>query len=76
MDCYHCKTELIWGGDHDCEDDEDYAIVTNLSCPKCQSLVIVYWSWGESEKGNKSETCSDNIRTTRYRENHQSTEDC
>ena len=76
MDCYHCKTELIWGGDHDCEDDEDYAIVTNLSCPKCQSLVIVYWSWGESEKGNKSETCSDNIRTTRNRDDHQSTEDC
>lgn len=74
MDCYHCKTELIWGGDHDCEDDEDHAIVTNLSCPKCQSLVIVYW--GESEKGNKSETCSDNIRTTRNRKNHQSIEDC
>ena len=19
MNCWHCKTELIWGGDHDCE---------------------------------------------------------
>lgn len=42
MDCYNCKTELIWGGDHDCEDDEDHLIVTNLSCPKCHSTVIVY----------------------------------
>jgi hypothetical protein len=35
MKCYNCRTELIWGGDHDCEDDEDHAIVTNLSCPNC-----------------------------------------
>ena len=19
MNCWHCQTELIWGGDHDCE---------------------------------------------------------
>ena len=24
MKCWLCKTELIWGGDHDCEEDEDY----------------------------------------------------
>ena len=24
MKCYNCGTELIWGGDHDCEDDEDH----------------------------------------------------
>ena len=35
MNCWHCKTELIWGGDHDIEDeDEDYSMSTNLSCPK------------------------------------------
>ena len=42
MICWHCKTELIWGGDHDTEDDPEYSIVTNLSCPKCNSFVEVY----------------------------------
>ena len=42
MKCWHCNKELIWGGDHDMEDDEDYDIVTNLSCPKCHSAVYVY----------------------------------
>ena len=28
MKCYNCGTELIWGGDHDCEEDEDIWIVT------------------------------------------------
>ncbi len=41
MNCWHCKTELIWGGDHAC-DVEDYSMVTNLSCPKCNSRVLVY----------------------------------
>ena len=44
MKCWHCKTELIWGGDHDIEEeDETYAIVTNLHCPKCLSHVDVYY---------------------------------
>ena len=43
MNCWHCSTELIWGGDHNIEEEnEDYDIVTNLSCPKCHSLVDVY----------------------------------
>jgi formate dehydrogenase maturation protein FdhE len=44
MNCWHCNTELTWGGDHDLEpsDSEDYDIVTNLSCPKCESFVEVY----------------------------------
>ena len=29
MNCWHCKTELIWGGDHDIDHDT-YAMVTNL----------------------------------------------
>jgi hypothetical protein len=48
MKCWHCGTELIWGGDHDV-DEEDYRgdlflIVTNLSCPndECQALVEVW----------------------------------
>ena len=45
--CWHCDCELIWGGDHDTEDNEDYDIVSNLSCPKCHSAVDV---WHPSEK--------------------------
>ena len=45
MECWHRKTTLIWGGDHDIEeeDDEDFSMVTNLSCPNCESLVEVYY---------------------------------
>ena len=42
MNCWHCQTELIWDGDHDTEDNEDYDMVTNLSCPKCHTHVDVY----------------------------------
>ena len=41
--CWNCKAELIWGCDHDLEEeDSDYCIVTHLSCPNCESLVDVY----------------------------------
>jgi hypothetical protein len=43
MNCWLCKTELIWGADHDIsEENEEYDIVTHLSCPKCESFVEVY----------------------------------
>ena len=43
MNCWHCNTKLIWGGDHDIdEEDEQYSIVSNISCPKCDSFVEVY----------------------------------
>jgi len=43
MKCWHCNTKLIWGGDHDMEEEEDeYCMVTNLSCPQCDSFVMVY----------------------------------
>ena len=43
MICWHCNNKLIWSGDHDIEDEEDeYLMVTNLSCPMCESLVLVY----------------------------------
>ena len=44
MNCWHCKTELIWGGDHDIEEESDtWSIVTNLSCPNCQCQIDVYY---------------------------------
>mgnify|MGYP003661740933 FL=1 len=42
MNCWHCDTELIWGGDHDTEDNEEYDMVSNLSCSKCHCHVEVY----------------------------------
>ena len=44
MNCWHCNTQLIWGGDHDIDEDEgmEYDIVTNLTCPKCESYVEGY----------------------------------
>ena len=42
MKCLHCGTELIHGGDHDGEEGDDYDIVSNLSCPKCETYVYVY----------------------------------
>ena len=50
MNCWHCGTELIWGGDHDVEEDEDYDIVSNLSCPQCKSVVYVYHYCGEENE--------------------------
>ena len=47
MNCWHCGNELIWGGDHDTIDNEDYDIVSNLSCPECHCIVDV---WHPSEK--------------------------
>jgi len=44
MNCWHCKTELNWGGDHEIkEESEDYSMVTNLSCPNCNAFVEVYY---------------------------------
>lgn len=43
MKCWHCDKELIWGGDHDEEDDEgNELIVTNLSCFHCDAFVLIY----------------------------------
>ena len=42
MICYWCDAELIWGGDQDTEDNTEYSVITNLTCPKCNSYVEVY----------------------------------
>lgn len=50
MNCWHCNHELIWGGDHDIEEEnEEYTIITNLSCPNCNSYVEVYYPRKEEE---------------------------
>ena len=50
MRCWHCKTELIWGADHDLEDNDEFIMVTNLSCPNCGSYVEVYYPKQKTER--------------------------
>jgi hypothetical protein len=52
MNCWHCKTELIWGGDHDCEDSEDYWFESNFHCPKCNTLVLAYYPREKTNEEN------------------------
>jgi RNase P subunit RPR2 len=43
MNCWHCNTKLIWANDFDIEDEnDDYCMETNLTCPECGSFVVVY----------------------------------
>ncbi len=51
MNCWHCKTDLIWGGDHDVEDSEDFVMETNLSCPNCNSVVYVLLAKDPEDSG-------------------------
>ena len=51
MNCWHCQTELIRGGDHDIEDeDQFYSMVTNLSCQECKANVDVYYPKEENNE--------------------------
>jgi len=43
MNCWHCNHELLWGGDHDLDEEDDYFLmVTNLTCQNCGAFVEVY----------------------------------
>ena len=55
MNCWHCNTELIWGGDHSFEDHgmEGEGIVSNLSCQNCSTFVLVYFDIDKDNKNNK-----------------------
>ena len=44
MKCYWCDSDLIWGGDIDVDESlphEEFSVMTNLSCPRCESQVEV-----------------------------------
>ena len=63
MNCWHCNTELIWGSDFDGADygcEEEYSIVTNLTCPKCESFVQVYYPNKEINYGFFERNCKRN----------------
>jgi len=59
MNCWHCGSELIWGGDHDYEDgdgiEEGSGIVSNFSCPSCPAVVYVYLPLEEEESTETAE---------------------
>ncbi len=47
MNCWHCKTELIWSSDYSMEDindgeESEYDFFTILNCPKCLSYYEVF----------------------------------
>jgi hypothetical protein len=43
---------MIIGGNHDCEDEEDYLIVTNATCPECGGFLLFYTPKDGSEYRN------------------------
>jgi hypothetical protein len=54
--CPICGSELIWGGDHDIEEESDeYTIVSNLSCinKECEAFVEVYHQKRERKSKKK-----------------------
>jgi|TARA_R100000742_G_C4165296_1_gene5439 hypothetical protein len=53
MKCWHCNSEVIWGGDHDYEDYgmEGEGIVSNLSCSECNAFYLCYL--GEEDEEEK-----------------------
>ena len=58
MNCWHCGHDLTWGGDHDIDEDQtylfgEYSIVTNLTCPNCDTYVLVYYPREEEEDDKK-----------------------
>lgn len=54
MLCWHCGSEIIWGGDVDISHEDDtFAIETNLHCPSCESEYIIYYPKKEVEKNVK-----------------------
>tara|TARA_R100000742_G_C4164454_1_gene4888 strand:+ start:272 stop:454 length:183 start_codon:yes stop_codon:yes gene_type:complete len=60
MNCWHCKSELIWDGDHSYEDhciDGD-GIVSNLSCSDDEcgvETILVYYKIDEDNKSEEEE---------------------
>ena len=50
MECPNCKAEMIWDGDHHDEDTDGRGyIASNLSCPECDTFVIVYTPLEETD---------------------------
>ena len=61
MKCWHCNSEVIWGGDHDYEDYgmEGKGIVSNLSCSECNAFYLCYL--GEDDEQEKTQKEKSNV---------------
>ena len=55
MKCWHCNSEVIWGGDFDFEDYgmDGKGIVSNLSCSNCKAFYECYLDLEEESNGKK-----------------------
>ena len=55
MKCWHCNSEVIWGGDFDFEDYgmDGKGIVSNLSCSNCKAFYECYLDLEEESNGEK-----------------------
>ena len=55
MKCWHCNSEVIWGGDFDFEDYgmDGEGIVSNLSCSNCKAFYECYLDLEEESNGEK-----------------------
>ena len=56
MECWHCKEDVIWGGEFDYEDYglEGEGIVSNFSCSSCEATYECYYPFpGMPENENK-----------------------
>jgi len=54
MKCWHCDSEMIWGGDNDFDDFgmEGEGIVSNFSCSSCPVTAEVILPLEEDEETN------------------------
>lgn len=41
IDCV-CGTEMTWLGDHSDDEDEEWGMESQFSCPKCKRGVMLY----------------------------------
>ena len=58
ISCPKCKdVKMIWGNDWDNDDDMDskYLIWSQYNCPKCETIVNVYWSEEDGEGKRSTE---------------------
>ena len=51
MRCWHCGSQVIWGGDHSFEDYccEGDGIVTNMQCSGCPAHYEIYLPFEEED---------------------------
>ena len=53
LKCFGCGGQVIWGGDHDTEDMDDYFIVSNLTCMDCDMFYLMYHPTPTSDQPNE-----------------------